>query len=249
MVFKSIMGAMGVGGPSINAVLDSDQVYPGGVLTGTLHVHGGTHGEYAKHAKVELVARVTRKSGDSEYQSDEVIAFAHIPGPIPLGGAISSPFRIDLPVFTPVTSLGGRNFVWLKSGLDVAWAMDPTDKDALQVHPNQAQANVLQAMEQIGFRLYKVDIDPRNSWMGRKWVQEFEFKPATYGRTNYDEVEVTFESQHGNQVEIMLQLDRSRRGLGGFLAEMAGTDESWVRAHIDASSPHAAAMALQHYIR
>jgi sporulation-control protein len=99
-------------------------------------------------------------------------------------------------------------------------------------------------MEALGFRLFKVDIDARSSWFGRKWVQEFEFKPAGYGRARYDEVEIVFEGQRGDQVELMLQLDRSARGLGGFLMEMSGADESWHRVSVDAGSPQAAAAAL-----
>jgi sporulation-control protein len=198
----------------------------------------------AAKATLELVARVEKKMGDEEYQSDEVIAGVQLPGPIQLGRDHSLPFRMDLPVHTPVTSLGGRNFVWLRSGLDVPWAMDPSDKDALQVYPNPPQANVLQAMETLGFRLYKVDIDARSSWFGRKWVQEFEFKPAGYGRARYDEVEVVFEGQRGDQLDLMVQLDRSARGFGGFLMEMSGTDESWQRVTVDGSSPQAAAAML-----
>jgi sporulation-control protein len=248
MALKSFLRAFGVGGASIDAVLDTDRVQPGGPLAGTLHIKGGDAGQVAKKATLELVARVEKKMGDDEYQTDEVIAGVEIPGPIQLGGNHSFPFRMDLPAHTPVTSLGGRNFVWLRSGLDVPWALDPSDKDALQVHPNPAQANVLHAMESLGFRLYKVDIDARSSWFGRKWVQEFEFKPAGYGRARYDEVEVVFEGQRGDQLDLMLQLDRSARGLGGLLMEMSGADESWQRLTLDAGSPQAAAAMLSRVI-
>lgn len=246
MALKSFLRAFGVGGPTVDAVLDSDRVQPGGPVTGTLHIKGGDASQTAKKATLELVARVEKKMGDEEYQADEAIAGIEIPGPIQLGRDHSFPFKIDLPAHTPVTSLGGRNHVWVRSGLDVPWAVDPSDRDPLQVYPNPAQANVLHAMESLGFRLYKVDIEARSSWFGRKWVQEFEFRPAVRGR--YDEVEVVFEQQHGSEVELMLQLDRAARGLGGLLMEMSGTDESWHRVRVDASSPQSAAAALQRVI-
>jgi len=247
MALKSFMRAFGVGGPTIDAVLDTPQAQPGGPLTGTLHITGGDASQVAKQATLELVARVEKKIGDDEYQVDEVIAGVSLPGPIYLGQQHRIPFRIDLPIHTPVTTLGGRNFVWLRSGLDVPWAMDPSDKDALQVYPNQAQANILQAMESLGFRLYKVDIEARSSWMGRKWVQEFEFRPAGYG-SRYDEIELVFEGQRGHLLDVMVQLDRAARGLGGFLMEMSGTDESWRRVTVDGSSPQSASYALQQVI-
>lgn len=248
MALKSFLRAFGVGGPTIDAVLDTDRVQPGGPLSGTLHIRGGDPSQVAQKATLELVARVEKKMGDEEYQADEVIAGVSIPGPIQLGRDYSFPFRMDLPPHTPVTTLGGRNMVWLRSGLDVPWAMDPSDKDALQVYPNPAQTSVLQAMESLGFRLYKVDIDARSSWFGRKWVQEFEFRPGGHGRSRYDEVELVFEGQHGHQVDLMLQLDRSARGFGGFLMEISGTDESWHRVTVDGSSPQAAAASLSRVI-
>jgi sporulation-control protein len=247
-MMKSLFRALGIGGASINAVLDTDRVQPGGSITGTLHVQGGDHGQTATKATVELVARVMRKYGDDEHAVDEVIARTELPGPIPLGGAIAAPFRLDLPPYTPVTSMGGNNHVWVRSVLDVPWALDPGDADRLEVHPTLAQANVVAAMQQLGFRLFKVDIEPRSSWFGRSWVQEFEFKPTQYGRSKYAEVEIVFEKLHGAQAEVLMQLDRASRGLGGLLMELSGTDESWVRVTLDASSPQAAASSLQRYI-
>ena len=245
MVFKSILRTLGVGGPAIDAVLDTDRVQPGGAVTGTLHVRGGEQGRTATRALLDVAARVKRKSGDDDYETDEVIAGHEISGPIPLGGETSSPFRIELPPFTPVTSLGGRNFVWVRSGLDIPMQIDPTDTDRLEVFPAPAQHNVLEAMHMMGFALYKVDIEPRSSWFGRSWVQEFEFRPDGHNRTRYDEVEIVFEAMHGSHVELMMQIDRRARGLGGFLAEMTGMDESWVRVALDARSTQSAAAGLQ----
>ena len=247
MALKSFLRAFGVGGPTIDARLDTDRVEAGGLVTGTLHISGGDPATVAAKATLELVARIEKKMGDSEYQADEVIAGVVLPGPIQLGREHALRFGLDLPPFTPVTTLGGRNHVWVRSGLDVPWAVDPADRDPLQVHPNRPQQHVLQAMEQLGFRLYKVDIDARSSWFGRKWVQEFEFKPAGYG-SRYDEIEIVFEGQRGNKVELMVQLDRAARGFGGILMEMSGNDESWCRATIDASNPQTAAVGLSQVI-
>ena len=248
MVLKSFLRRLGAGGAEIDAVLDSDRVQPGGAVSGTLHIRGGEAGQTANRAVVEIVARVARKSGDHEVQVDEVIAGVELPGPIALGAQHAVPFRIDLPPHTPVTSLGGRNFVWLRSGLDVPWAIDPADTDALEVFPTTEQANVVEAMEDLGFRLYKVDIEPRSSWFGRRWVQEFEFRPATHARSRFDEVEIVFEGQQGSSVEVLMQLDRSARGLGGLLMEISGTDESWVRSTLDAATPASAAASLRRVI-
>lgn len=248
MVFGSFKRALGIGGPTLDAVLNSDRVEAGGQVSGTLYIRGGDPSQVAARATLELMARVEKKVGDEEYQVDEIIAGVQVPGPIYLGRDHAFPFGMQLPPFTPVTSLGGKNFVWIKSGLDVPWALDPSDRDPLQVFPNQFQNSVLQAMQQLGFRLAKVDIEARNAWRGRKWVQEFEFRPVNRGQSRYDEIEIVFEGQQGPRLELMLQLDRAARGFGGFLAEMSGTDESWHRVSVDGSSPHSAAADLSRVI-
>jgi sporulation-control protein len=249
MALKSFLRRFGVGGAEIDAVLDGAQVEPGGSLSGTLHIRGGDADQTASRAVIEIVARVMRKAGDDEHPVDEVIAGMQVPGPIALGRDHALPFRIELPLHTPVTSIGGHNFVWLRSGLDVPWAVDPGDTDGLEVFPNHAQANVLHAMESLGFRLAKVDIEPRSSWFGRKWVQEFEFRPTQRGQFRFDEVEIVFEAQRGDRVELLMQLDRSARGLGGLLMELTNTDESWVQTQIDASSVQSAAAGLRNVLR
>ncbi|HEX8443699.1 MAG TPA: sporulation protein [Allosphingosinicella sp.] len=246
MALKSILGRLGLGGAQIDAILDDHQIEPGDTVSGTLHIRGGEDGKTASRAVIEIVARVVHRMGDDEHHVDEAIAGVQIPGPFPLGRDHEVPFSIELPLHAPVTSIGGQNFVWLRSGLDVPWAIDPSDTDGLEVFPNQAQANVLHAMESLGFRLAKVDIEPRSSWFGRKWVQEFEFRPTHHGQFRFDEVEIVFENQRGSQVELLMQLDRSARGLGGFLMELTDRDESWIHAHVDASSAASAAASLRH---
>jgi sporulation-control protein len=249
MALKSFLRRLGGGGAEIDAVLHEEQVEPGGSVSGVVHIRGGDADKVASRAVLEIVARVVRKMGDDEHRVDEVIAGIELPGPFPLGRDHALPFRLDLPMHTPVTSLGGQNFVWLRSGLDVPWAIDPGDTDGLTVFPNHAQANVLQAMEGLGFRLAKVDIDPRASWFGRKWVQEFEFRPSRRDQFRFDEVELVFESQRGSQVELLIQLDRAARGLGGLLMEMTNTDESWAQTRIDASSVQSASAGLRQVLR
>ena len=43
MVFKRLMQAMGVGGPSVETVLANPNCRPGGFLEGQVHVMGGDH--------------------------------------------------------------------------------------------------------------------------------------------------------------------------------------------------------------
>lgn len=239
-MFKSILTRLGVGGAVVDARLDRDQLRIGERLTGTLHVSGGDGSLTATRAELKLLTRVEHDEGEHV----ALVAGAHIPGPIRLEGQHQIPFHLDLPAFTPVTAYGGRVFVWLQTELDVPMAVDPRDRDPLQVYPAPEQQAVIDAMGLIGFRLVKTDVEARGGWLGRGFVQEFEFRPATYGRLRYDEVEIVFEGLYPGRADLLIQVDRAARSLSGFLAEAAGMDESWHRMSVNATSPQAAAADL-----
>ncbi|GGV90326.1 hypothetical protein GCM10010228_78500 [Streptomyces massasporeus] len=58
MVFKRLLGALGVGGPAVDTVLDPASVRPGGTLTGQVRLVGGKADFEIEHITLELVARV-----------------------------------------------------------------------------------------------------------------------------------------------------------------------------------------------
>lgn len=239
-MFKSILTRLGIGGATLDARLDRDVLRVGERLTGTLHVSGGDGSLTAARAELKLMTRAEHE----EHAADVVIAGASLPGPIRLEGEHRIPFSLDVPAHTPVTAYGGRVFVWLASQLDVAMAVDPSDRDPLDVHPAPEQVAVIDAMSRLGFRLAKTDVEARGGWGGRGFVQEFEFRPASYGQRRFDEVEIVFEGLAPGRADLLVQLDRSARSLSGFLMEASGMDESWRRISVNATSADAAAADL-----
>ncbi|QMW24300.1 sporulation protein [Sandaracinobacteroides saxicola] len=230
-MLKSLLTRIGIGGAKLDAVLNQASVRPGERLTGTLNITAGEGGKSASHAEVKLMTRVER----DDHLVNATIASVRIPGPIALDRNHSLPFAIDVPAHTPITSYGGRSIVWVASELDVPMALDPSDIDRLEVTPSPEQANVIAAMEALGFRLWKTDVEARSAWFGRPFVQEFEFKPVQWGG-RFDEIELVFEGLAPGRADLLVQLDRAARGLGGMLREMSGTDESWHRIRVNAES-------------
>jgi sporulation-control protein len=240
-MLKSILSRVGIGGAKLDARLDQSRLVAGSRLTGRLHVLGGDGSQTATHADIEVKTRVQAE----EHLVSVTVAKVRIPGPLVLRDGDAHPFAIDVPAWTPVTTYGGRVAVWLETELEITASVDPTDIDRIDVDPAPEQANVIAAMQSLGFRLAKTDVEARRSWLGgRPFVQEFEFRPANWGG-RYDEVEIVFEGVGGGRADLLVQLDRAARGLGGMLREMSGLDESWRRLTIDASSTATAAAELR----
>ena len=73
MVFKRLLGSIGVGGPAVDTVLAPGPVLPGGDLSGEVRLKGGNADFDIEHITLELVARVEAETEEGE--SEGVVAF------------------------------------------------------------------------------------------------------------------------------------------------------------------------------
>jgi sporulation-control protein len=82
---------------------------------------------------------------------------------------------IQVPWSTPVT-MGGVE-VWIQSGLDIDWALDPSDEDQLTVEPGARLQSVLDAMDQLGFGLRTTrNEEAETQFAPHPFVQRFLFR-------------------------------------------------------------------------
>ena len=146
------------------------------------------------------------------------------------------PFIVNVPFNTPLSVSQSKS--WIETGLDIAQAVDPKDEDAITVRPNAAQQVILDAMDELGFRLKKADTEmlPARHRSGRLPIaQELEYSAngSRFGR-QLDEVEVVI-LQDEDAIELLIQVDRSVHDLGSLFADLTGTDESTHRVRYDAA--------------
>ncbi|MEM7536226.1 MAG: sporulation protein, partial [Chloroflexota bacterium] len=131
---------------------------------------------------------------------------------------------VQLAYETPLT-IGG-NSVYVKTGLDIPLALDPQDRDAIEVMPGTIVQGIFDAMEGMGFRFYRADCEQGYFKYNQPYVQEFEFRPQTDPfRAKLDEVE--FVCLPGPEsTQVYMQVDRRGRGVSGLFADMLDTDET-----------------------
>ncbi|MBO8190044.1 sporulation protein [Streptomyces spirodelae] len=222
MVFKRLLGALGVGGPSVDTVLDDGPVRPGGPLSGEVHLEGGSADCEIEQIILELVARVEAEHGDEEHEG--VIAFDRIT----VGGGFrlaegerrDVPFTVALPWETPITELHGQSLgviLGVRTELAVAGAKDKGDLDPLRVAPLPAQEAVLEALGQLGFGFKSADLELghiHGTGQALPFYQEIELSPAPQYAHAVNEVEVTFLATPGG-MEVVLEADKR----GGLFSE------------------------------
>ncbi|ORT58635.1 sporulation protein [Streptomyces sp. CB03238] len=219
MVFKRLLGSLGVGGPTVDTVLDPGPVLPGGALNGQVHLRGGDADFTIEHITLELVARVEAEHDGGESEGAIVFDRFTVGGSFRLaaGEAHSVPFSVMLPWETPITELYGQPLgivLGVRTELAVAGAKDKGDLDQLAVRPLPAQEAILEALGQLGFGFKSADLElGRIGGTGQQlpFYQEIELAPAPQYAHQVNEIEVTFLAGPAG-MEVVLEADK-RGGL------------------------------------
>ncbi|MDG9725221.1 MULTISPECIES: sporulation protein [unclassified Streptomyces] len=219
MVFKRLLGSLGVGAPTVDTVLDPAPALPGGTLTGQVHLKGGQADFDIDHITLELVARVEAEHGDGESEGAVVFDRFTVGGGFRLAAEEprSVPFSVMLPWETPVTELYGQPLgivLGVRTELAVAGAKDKGDLDQLTVAALPAQEAVLEALGQLGFGFRSADLEYGHiGGTGQQlpFYQEIELTPAPRYAHQVNEIELTFLAGPGG-LEVVLEADK-RGGL------------------------------------
>jgi sporulation-control protein len=216
VVFKKMMRALGVGGPSVDTVPANPNTRPGLALDGEVRILGGDHDVTVERVVLGLVTRVEHEHGDG------LVEFHRVPvaGAFPLraGERRNVPFSFPVPWETPITDVYGQRLhgmtMGLRTELSVANAVDKGDLDQVAVHPLPAQERILDAFAHLGFRFARADLEHgriHGVHQQLPFYQEIEFYPSPRYAGAINEVEVTFIADPSG-VEVVLEFDKR----GGF---------------------------------
>ncbi|MFC5827107.1 sporulation protein [Nonomuraea insulae] len=214
MVFKRMLGAFGVGAPSVDTVLSTPRIQPGGLLTGEVRLKGGDFDADIEHVTLSLVARVEIEHGDGEGAGVGGFSRAQVSGPFTLrqGEDRVIDFQVPVPWEAPISEIGGQHLngmaLGVRTELAIAKAVDKGDLDMVAVEPLPSQLRILQAFLQLGFQFKSADLEAGHLYGVHQelpFYQEIEFYPPRLAAVG--EVEVTFvASPHG--LEVVLEADK-----------------------------------------
>ncbi|HZG84998.1 sporulation protein [Paenibacillus sp.] len=245
--FNRVMASIGIGAAQVDTVLEKNRYAPGELVRGVVKIKGGNVEQQVDSIYISVMTQYVKEVDDRKvYQSAEV-AKTRVSEPFLVKPQAASeiPFSFELPLTTPLSV--GRTPVWLKTGLDIKSAVDPTDDDKIEVVPNAAMQAVLDGVSELGFRLRNADCEYAPRFGYGAFVQELEFVPMSGPyRGRLDELEVIMHPR-GDSIDLFLQVDRRARGLAGLFSEALEMDETNVRFTLDAAtlSRGAGAVAAQ----
>jgi sporulation-control protein len=256
VVFKRMLGALGVGGPSVDTVLSRADTHPGGVVFGQVNLTGGSHDVEIEHITLGLVTRMEVEGGEEEGAVTGEFHRVTVSGPIRLaeGQHLNVPFQLEMPWETPITAVYGQPLhgmvMGVRTEVSIARAVDKGDLDALHVNPLPVQQRILDGFAQLGFGFKGADLEyGQIAGMPQTlpFYQEIEYFAAPHYAHAINEVELTFVTTPYT-VEVILEFDKrggmftsGGDGFGRYTVDHASADsidwtqqvDAWIRQAVE----------------
>jgi sporulation-control protein len=224
---KRVLSSLGIGSATVDTILPRTTVHPGDSLDVTVEVEGGSTDQEIDEIYFAVVTRYATEEG---YET-AAVARSRLTESFTIDADEDRTFdaTIEIPSHTPLTL--GRTDVWIETGLDIDWAVDPDDEDRIEVEADERLAAVFEALDRLGFTFHTAECTaaPRSlRHAGTSFVQEFEFRAAAGPFAGeLDELEVV--PQYTDEgLALALEIDRR----GGLLSEMADADERHTRVRV-----------------
>ncbi|MFK7692031.1 sporulation protein [Paenibacillus sp. HJGM_3] len=235
--FNRMLASIGIGNAKVDTRLEKSEFIPGEDVNGVVHIQGGAVEQEIGSIYIMIMTQYIRERDDRKYTHNYELARIRISNQLKLSPNenLEIPFTFTLPLDTPVTI--GRVPVWLRTGLDVEMAVDPSDEDSIRVHPHPDVAVVLEAASQLGCRLKSARCEHARYHQGDlPFMQEFEFHPGRYA-SRMAELELVFYIRPDG-LDILVEVDRRARGLTGLFEQAFDMDEHKMmlrlsRAHLN----------------
>lgn len=194
-----LLSRIGIGAATVDTLLPTTEFSPGETVEATVEMEGGRSEQQIDALYFALLTQAANE--------DRVIDQFKITEPVslPAGGTQTITTEVTIPPWTPVTRDDCR--VWLKTGLDVSWAVDPGDEDAIDVVPGPYVEALFAAVDELGFD-YRGSEIRKPAWLDdRPFVQAFRFTPQTEEfRSDIDELMIVCNPRE-EELKTVIEID------------------------------------------
>lgn len=216
-----LLNRIGIGSAEVDTILETETVQPGDKVPAHIEIEGGSDEQEVDDIELAVMTRYEIETEDGTSYNNVAIHETELTSGFTIEEGEERTINageIQIPVTTPPTI--GKTKVWVQTGLDIDWSVDPTDQDNLTVEPGPYMEALMEAVEGLGFSISEVENTKASRFGSGKFVQEFEYRP-THGSqyaSDLDEIEL-FPTRQANGLDVAVEVDKS-----GF--SLLGSDES-----------------------
>jgi len=206
-----LLSSIGIGSATVDTILPAETIRPGETVRLRVEMVGGDAEQTidGMYFRLEAEAEGVEEITVDEYVVEEGLTLQS-------GAERTRYVDVDVPLWTPLTL--GETTVWLETGLDIDWAVDPTDSDALEVVPEQFVAALLDAVDALDFAFEGTSVE-RVPWVDdAPFAQKLRFRPDGQFRQSITDLVVTVVPR-GDDVRLFVEIDQRDTA-----AEQSGMD-------------------------
>lgn len=214
-MFKKLLSRFGIGAPQIERIEHDHQIRRGETLTGQIYLLGGRSAVRIEEINLSLQTEAHFFQGETQHHVQtlrEQTLNPHLR--LEAGAHEILPFELLVPIETPVSHTLSQ--VWLRTELELPWAVDPHDRDPVRVMPEAATDHLLRAVRALGFKETLVSgscLAQAESADGLSGLtQVFEFMPGTQLSYNLREISDLALLVRANPYDAEIQLEVNRQG-------------------------------------
>ena len=194
-----LLSRLGIGAATVETRIPDGEFSPGETVDVAIEIEGGRADQPIDDLYLELWAQV----GDDERRLAQFVTAESTT--VPAGESQTVTSAVEIPPWTPVTREDCR--VWLKTGLDVSWALEPSDEANLEIAPGRYVVSLLAAVEELGFDYEGSEVREPGWLEDWPFLQAFRFAPtAEPYRSTVDDLTVVCHPRE-TDLKTILEID------------------------------------------
>jgi sporulation-control protein len=183
-----VLSRLGIGAATVDTILPDEAFTPGARVDVTVELVGGNSSQMIENIYLKLVA--SNQTNETEEINYTLNTYDLLDEAVDLATNETRTMQthLHLPFWTPITVTDDIS-VRIDTGLDIEWAVDPTDTDEMTIASTETIDGLFTAIEDLDFTHLGTRIREGETWMSdRPFVQTFTFAPETEPFTNYLDV-------------------------------------------------------------
>lgn len=203
-MIKEFVIRFGVGAAQVELALEQRVLNPGEKVKGIVTVYGGDHEQTVDAIYFAYLTQCRGKGAPRTVDfGRQLLTNSFVTHP---GETRTIPVHLEVPINCPITI--GNTRIWIQTGLDIDWSIDPTDKDFIRIEPTEAMESLSGALHLLGFELEGNRCVEAPEGTNLDFVQEFHYEARGGNFANkIDALFVLFIPRPGRQ-EALLVIDR-----------------------------------------
>lgn len=183
------LASLGIGSATVDTKLFQSCIRPGEVLRGKTCIRGGRSRQTIDAIYLYLMIQYSKGEKTESYPFEKFeLAQSFVIEP---DQESEIPFELQIPINLPRST--GHYPIYIKTGVDIPMAVDPTDRDRINVQPASLVSKLLTQVEQAGFVLYRVRNLYDSNNQPHPFFQGYQFKPSGRFHGYVDQLNVYFD--------------------------------------------------------